>query len=409
MSSARHTFLLILAVYLTASFVHGPIDAEEIDGVPHFRLGPFVLAPPMVLSGDSPHYLVAVNSLIEDRDFDLKNNYDQAEEGDWDMGARFRGRSIDRHVDVDSQGRQYGTHSPFFPLLFVPFAAPFAGTQWVSLACIWVTLAAGLAGVWLYKRRLHRSRIDQPAAARSLLLLALATPLLCYSRDIWTEPFILMIWLAMLTWSNLTVLGLLACAGTLIKYPFAVVPTTMGLIAIWERHYSRGLVLIGSAGAALLAAIGSIQWLFQDVDHFSLFHSGRHRAFDLPFDGLVGLLLSPETGLLLFFPFLAWSFLKLPGNKAVYLPALAFFLVHASYQDWPGGTGFSARYLVPLLPIMTMAVARRVRHVSTLFAIAAVYSLFWGLFGGFFPALVYDRSPWGVVQHIWEQVGRLAS
>jgi hypothetical protein len=104
---------------------------------------------------------------------------------------------------------------------------------------------------------------------------------------------------------------------------------------------------------------------------------------------------------------LGWSLLKLPREKIVYLPALVFFLVHAAYQDWPGGTGFSARYLVPLLPVMAVAVAE-LRNKSTLFVIAAVYSLFWGLLGGFLPALVYDRSPWGVLIHIWENVGSLA-
>lgn len=402
----RRTFWLIVPVYLLATLVHGPIGPDELEGVPHVRLGPFVLARPMVLSGDSPHYLAAVNSLIEDWDFDLKNNHDRAKNGSLDMGVRFRGRSVDRHVDVDSHGHQYGTHSPFFALLLVPFAAPFAGTQWVALVCIWVTMAAGLVGLWLYKNWLIQRRVDTLSASASLLLLALATPLLCYSRDIWTEPFILTIWLAMLISSNPVVLALLGFAGTLIKYPFAVVPVTMAFIAWFTGQRSRAVALLGSATAAMLVAIATIQWIFQDVDHFSLFHSGRHRGFDLPFDGAIGLLFAPETGLFLFFPFLVWSLLKLPKGKNIYLPAVAFFTIHAAYQGWPGGTGFSARYLVPMLPIMTIAITG-LKPRSILFTSAAMYSLFWGLFGGFFPAFVYDRSPWGVVLHIWEHVGSL--
>lgn len=405
--SPKLTFCLIAVVYLLASLVHGPVSPEAVKRVPHLRIGPFVVAPPMVLSGDSPHFLVAVNSLVEDWDLDLRNNYDQAQVGGWDMGARFRGQSVDRHVDEDSKGRQYGTHSVFFSLLFVPFAAPFAGTQWVAMVCIWVTLAAGLAGIWIYGKWLNQRKIEGSASMVSILLLAFATPLLCYSRDIWTEPFVLTIWVAMLTSSSLSLLALLAFAGTLLKYPFVVVPLTMGIIALYRGDRPRALTLIGSSLSALLLAIVTIQWMFQYVDHFSLFHSGRHRSFDLPFDGMVGLLFAPETGLFLFFPFLAWCLFKLPRGKSVYLPALAFFLVHAAYQDWPGGTGFSARYLVPLIPFMTVAVAE-LRNKSTLFMIAAVYGLFWGLLGGFFPALVYDRSPWGVVLHIWEGVSSLA-
>jgi hypothetical protein len=402
----RLVFILIAAIYLSASFVHGPVEPEAIDGVPYYRIGPFVVAPPMVLSGDSPHYLVAVNSLLQDWDFDLKNNYDDAHSGGWDMGVRFQGQPIDRHVDQDSEGRQYGTHSPFFVLLLAAIAAPFAGTQWVAWACIWATMSIGLAGIWIYAGWLRRRGAEDTVAAVSLLLLALATPLLCYCRDIWTEPFILTLWIAMLVSTNLAILASLGFACTLIKYPFAVVPLTMGLIALCRGERTRAVTLIGSSVTALVVAVGTVQWLFQEVDHFSLFHSGRHRGFDLPFDGMVGMLFAPETGLFLFFPFLVWSLARVPRGITVYLPALSFFLVHAGYQDWSGGTGFSARYLVPLLPIMTLAIAET-RHKSTFFVIAAFYSLFWGLLGGFFPPLVYDRSPWGVVLHVWENV-RLA-
>jgi hypothetical protein len=357
----------------------------------------------MVLSGDSPHYLVAANSLVEDWDFDLRNNYDQALAGDWDMGARFRERETDRHVDTDSLGRQYGVHSPFFALLLLPAALPFAGTQWMEAVCVWLTLGAGLAGIWLYGEWLRRRQLTKHQVTTSLFLLALATPLLCYSRDVWTETWILLIWMAMLLSTHLGVLSLLGFLGTLIKYPFAVVPVVMGLVALHRREKARALAMIGSAGAGILAAIGTIQWIFQDVEHFSLFHSGRHRGFDLPFDGMVGLLLSPETGLLLFFPFLAWGLWRLPKEREIYLPAIAFFLVHASYQGWAGGTGFSARYLLPLLPIVTAGIAGSNRN-TILFRIAVLYGVFWGLFGGVFPAFVYDRSPWGVCLHIWKNL-----
>lgn len=406
--SPRLAFFLVIAIYVSASLVHGPVVPDQVDGVPHLKLGPLVLAPPMVLSGDSPHYLVTINSLIQDWDFDLRNNYDRARSGYWDMGARFRNQSIDRHVDTDSRGRQYGTHSPFFAMIFLPLVLPFAGTQWVAWICIWLTLATSLAGLWIYQKWLSQRGVDSTASATSILLLALGTPLLCYSRDIWTEPIILTIWVAMLASTSLGLVATLGFTGTLIKYPFVVVPVTLGLIALYRGDRTRAIALIGSSLTAILVVLVTVQWIFQDVEHFSLFHSGRHRGFDLPFDGAIGLLFSPETGLFLFFPFLAWSLWKTGSDKTLYLPALAFFLVHAAYQEWPGGAGFSARYLVPLLPFMTLRIAEA-RFRSTLFVMAAFYSLFWGLLGGFFPPLVYDRSPWGVFLHIWEHVRSLTS
>jgi hypothetical protein len=177
----------------------------------------------------------------------------------------------------------------------------------------------------------------------------------------------------------------------------------MGVLSFRKRQYARSAVLLGSSATGLVIAVGVIQYLFRDVGHFSWFHSGIHAGFDLPLDGLLGLLLGPENGLLFFFPFLAWGFWEFRKGGDRYLPAIVFLLVHASYEDWMGGTGFSARYLVPMLPVMVLAV-QAVRPRGWLFKLAVAYSLFWGAVGGIFPALVFDRSPWEVFSHVVSQV-----
>ncbi len=140
-----------------SSLVHGPVDHHEVERVPHWRpVGLLVLALPRVLSGDLSHYLVGVNSLIEDGDFDLTNNYRQAKEGDWDAGVRFRQRDLDRHVDRDNEGRELGTHSPFFVLLLATLTWPLQGTAWVEPVCIGLTMLVGLAGVALSGRLFGR-------------------------------------------------------------------------------------------------------------------------------------------------------------------------------------------------------------------------------------------------------------
>jgi hypothetical protein len=353
-----------------------------------------------VFRGDAPQYLVAAHSFIKDKDFDLKNNYDNSRRGGWDMGARLRGRGAPRHVDRDAQGKQLGVHSPFFSLLLALIVGPFASEPWVESCCIWLTVLVALTGLYLFCDWVRRERnLKENQISVSLLLLGLGTSLLCFSRDLWTEPWILTIWIALLLFRNLAVVSVLGILGTLIKYPFAVVPLTMGLYALLRRQVSRGTALVTSALVGIVIAIVTIQWLFRDVEHFSLLHSGAHLGFDLPFDGLFGLLLNPQTGILLFFPFLAWGFRGFGRGGEIYLPALAFFLVHASYSDWPGGVGFAARYLVPLFPILLLDLfAARRRGIG--FLIAALYSLAWGTFGGFFPALVYNRAPWEIVSFI---------
>ena len=81
------------------------------------------------------------------------------------------------------------------------------------------------------------------------------------------------------------------------------------------------------------------------------------------------------------------------------MPAVAFVMIHAASIDWAAGTGFSSRYLVPVLPVLAVAVSQfefRTRWVQA----ALFYSTSWGILAGFFPALVYDRSPWGVISYI---------
>ncbi len=80
-------------------------------------------------------------------------------------------------------------------------------------------------------------------------------------------------------------------------------------------------------------------------------------------EGALGLLLSPGRGLLVFFP-LAW--LALPGLRRLIKerhPAgalcagltVAALGLYASYHIWWGGWSWGPRFLVPLLPLLTLA------------------------------------------------------
>lgn len=410
--SNTHTILVgIFLVYLGSSLLHVNPDASSLKGLPHFRLSYLVLAPPGALSGDEPHYLVSINSLLEDADFDLSNNYRQAANGDWDAGARFRGKPLEHHSEVDALGRERSTHSPYFALLLAALCWPFRGSRWVESAAILWTLLVSVLGL-----RLLATRVSSSSEGRTrLLILGLASPLWSYSRELWTEPWVMTLWILLLVERRPALLFLAGCLGSCIKYPFLCVPLSLGAVELAtafrtsgdekQQRIRRGTALCGSALSGLVLTLALIQWLFRDVDHFSFFHSGIHAGFGLPGWSLLGLWLDPRDGLFFFFPLLLLGLTRWKEWKAAeWIPFLAFFLVHACYQDWRGGTGFSSRYLVPALPLLAAHVPLARQRIWWLTAFG--WSLLWGAVGGVLPALVYDRTPWGVVAHIIEVLGR---
>lgn len=388
--------LLIVVAYALSTFLQAPVDPEEVAGLRQVSLGQAAVSRPIALSGDSPHYLGVVTSLIEDGDLDVANNYRQAAQGKDDLGWRFRGRSIDHHTDVDRQGREISTHSNFFAGLLALAIWPAQRPDWTEPLTIWLTMAAGLGCILLVQRRLPDFRWT--------LVLAFATPFWCYSRDVWVEPWTALCWILLVVFRANPAVFAIGFVGTLLKYPFGVVPIAMGAWAFWKGESRRGIVLVSSGLLGMASAVAMTQWLFRDVDHFSLFHSGIHGAFNLPFDGIVGLLFGPENGLFFFFPVLLWGLIPLFRDKQAFLPMAAFFFVHAAYGDWQGGTGFSARYLVPMLPVWLEMVARADPR-GVWFKVALLYSFFWGTVAGLAPGLVYDRTPWGVVLHFLEKMG----
>ena len=423
----RRNFVIVAAVYFLGSLLAGPLPPWAASPTWHFDVGPVYLGRPVTLTGDSPHYLLIVNSLVEDRDLDLSNNHRQVAEGDWDAGTRYRGFPFGKHVDVDRFGRALSIHPPFMPMLLAALLWPFQGSEWVESLSIYLCMLVVLGGVYAFMRW-------KPEHANWGLVLGLGTPLFWYGRDLWTEPWQATIWILLLACQSLPLLALLALSGTMIKYSFVVVPFTMGALDLWRGQRKRGLVLCSCALGGLLAAYMFAQYAFRFTDHFDLFHMAYHHGvggyeaiehfpasklssgFGAAFDrlaaffgsfrgqGLRGLLFSPSQGLLPFFPFLAWGLWSFRKGGRVYLPAMAYFLIHASYMGWSAGTGFSTRYLVPVLPVLVLGVAEAKRWPRWLFRMCLVYGLFWGLLAGLLPVAVVERGPSEVILFLTDEL-----
>jgi len=272
-----------------------------------------------------------------------------------------------------------------------------------------VTMAAGLGAVFILARL---------AGFQGWLLLAFATPLWCYSRDLWTEPWTAASWAALLLFRNHWALFGIAFSGVLLRYPFSVVVLVAGLVFLWKGERKRAIALAAGGGLALVLSFCVAQYVYADTGHFSLLHASHHVAgsgpgersfllvpFRLQLSGLYGLLIDPGNGLLVFSPFLAWGLWRFRKGGILYLPAIGHFLLIAFYWDWQGGSTFSARYLVPMLPVTVLGVSEQ-RPRSIVFKVLVAWSIVWAVVGGLAPALVYDRSPVDVFSHLLEKSTR---
>jgi hypothetical protein len=119
-------------------------------------------------------------------------------------------------------------------------------------------------------------------------------------------------------------------------------------------------------------------------------------------EGLLGLLLDQEFGLLAYAPVFA---LALPGlvrlgrelrreTVAAAALALGVALTAASWHMWRGGWNPPGRFLLPILPVLAVGLAARLRDgLGAGAALLAAFGLFTGLSGAAEPRLVHrDRD-----------------
>ncbi|MBI4454501.1 MAG: hypothetical protein HY644_01235 [Acidobacteria bacterium] len=389
-----------------------------------FRLGfsGIALHYPTVMTGDEPHYLVVINSLLQDADLDVANNYRGALSGGRDAGFWFRNYPLDQHVVTARNGHRYSYHPVGMPLIIAALTFPFRGTRWVEpLAVMWCT-AATLLGLVLAGKVLERSgRPD--LAGPAVLLGGLATPVFAYARGLWAENLVLLgffstLWL----WSQNRArwLSALIVALTIFcRYPAGVLFAAIFLVGVWFRK--RGTVAVGLGGIGGALAILLYNRIFFS-NLASIYSSAQ--APDLPnryvlgnfVVGLVGNLFHPMKGLLVFSPVLVFGFVGLIWwlrqrellAAVLCVTVVLQFAVISLYRYWLLGSSFGNRYLYPVMIPLAIGCIEfwkksSSRYSKAIFLLLLTYSAAISLYGGFLPGAVYERTPVGIVSHIVER------
>jgi hypothetical protein len=343
------------------------------------------------LTGDEPHYLLIVQSLLLDGDLDLRNNY---ERGDyyayydhdllWDVPT---------HQVIVRGERWYPDHGIGLPILAIPFFA-LAGREGV-IGLQTLTITAGLAVLWSL---LRRCGFQPRPACFATLVAGFTVPMVPMSAQIFPEvPAFLLVsaglWAALApTLQGWVLAGLLVSLAGLPWLHFKYVPLAAAVLltAALVRRSRRSIPALTIAAAMLAVSTAAMmltspQWTFVQ----RVVERDRLRIWT-PLTGLTGLLLDQQVGLF------AWSpvYLLVPAGLLLlwqrdrYLAvglALVFASVYipaGSYPGWRGGASSPARYLIPVAPVLALAMAAILQvgapRYRVLFTVLAVPSLLLG-------------------------------
>lgn len=312
--------------------------------------------------GDEPHYLLMAQSLVSDGDLDLADDLAGREY------APFYGGELAPHTSPNTpKDRLYSMHSPGLPALLVPAyaAGGYRGARALASAL------AALTAVLLY-RLVRDVTGDDRIAAAVWALAALTPPLAFYAVTIYPETLAAVATVAFLLTGRATPgPGALAAATAL-----AVVLPWVHTKFIPLAAFGLGFTLLrpcrwtarAVAAAMFAASLGLLALFFE-----SHYGSPSFRAALGPADvslrrvpwGLAGAFLDRQYGLLVVAPALA---LAVPGGLALWRRhtgdafraatlVLLVALPAAAYVGWWGGAAPPARYVLPVVPPLLLAVA----------------------------------------------------
>jgi hypothetical protein len=316
-------------------------------------------------SGDEVEYLLMAQSLWREHDFDLRDNFERGDHLEYVPG-------LPRlpYGTLRADGRPISSHSVGLSLLLAPVYA--AGGR---VACV-VLLALAAAGLGLEVRALAlRAGADERSAAFALLA-AVGPPVVFYTFFLYTEvvsAFALALGLRLL----LSDPGPGRAAGAalaLSALPWLhvkMIPAAAaaGGFALW-RLRGRSRAAFTAAAAAMAAGFVAFYWIvFGQLTPLALYGSRAPRALErmAPELALPGIFLDAAFGLLPHAPVYLLALAGLPlllrrgarDATAYGLVLVAVLAPVVTWRNWWGGFCPPARFLVPLVPVLGVALALR--------------------------------------------------
>jgi hypothetical protein len=335
---------------------------------------PFVMRAP--LNGDEPYYLLATESMIEDRDLDLANQYR-------DIASSSIGRpDLQPHDDdpIGPNGERYGRQEPFLSILLIPGYA-LGGVQGalVTIALFGALLARS------FVRLLEEEGVGERTAALAFALFSFTPPVMTYALRIWPEVPAAFFALEAVRGIRQRRSGrfiLALSALLLMKLRFVPVAAVLILFAIAgsRRPFRYAIVLL-----ALLAIPFAVLWFSKGnpLNVHAVWELIPYYPERIP-RGLFGMLLDGASGILFQAPWLIIGVLsvsrwrELPASARIaLLAAMPYLLLLANRDEWHGGWSPPLRYLVFLTPFLAASAAAAIDRARA--GLAVLFAGIWSV------------------------------
>jgi len=191
---------------------------------------------------------------------------------------------------------------------------------------------------------------------------------------------------------------------------------TLILAGTWLRTNAWNAIAASTIVAvfAVVLATANVRWFGHALGalpllqaHNALIHNSG-ASFRLSAEGWLGLLVSPNRGLLIFSPvaLVAASGLR-PAMRAGFraplvwcvLAAAGQYALYATYSVWWGGHTYGPRYMLDVLPLLVPAAAAGMTWLmsSAILRSAAALALAWSILVAATGAFCYPAEQWNVV------------
>lgn len=326
----------------------------------------------MGLSGDEPHYLVMSNSLKNDKDFDIKNDYVDK------VYKAYYPDNLEPHINWalinKDASNWHSIHGPGLPMLILP-GVLFSKRLGPLIILAGFALIAVLASVYFSKTVSKTS-----FAFLAGLLLAISIPFLSLAGYIFPDLVAgsLVALIFAIYYSKLRkelvypLIGLISAVLVWVHVKTTLIAVTVILYIayriIMERSEKRlrniALLMSPFLLLILLLQVKFFQWY--GVLTPNGIYKGNNQLFQIsPFNVLLASLVDPFKGLLVTSPiwfailygFPEWYRKNKEQLIFVSLVVIPSALIQFTFNDWAGGWSSPGRYLMLYLPVILPALA----------------------------------------------------